>query len=80
MVVCPATFSVGLVMLAEPMLNPPGLTFAVVWHPEPLQSRVPIGMWLAEVVVIVTFAKVFATLAPWQIRQEVTPWCVPVTE
>jgi hypothetical protein len=49
-------------MLAAPRLKPPVLTLAAVWHPDPLQSRVPIGMWLADVVVIVTFAKVPATL------------------
>ena len=43
-VVWPATFSVGAVMLAAPILNPPGFTLAVVWQPEPLQSRLPIGM------------------------------------
>jgi hypothetical protein len=31
-------------MFAVPMMNPPGLTFAAVWQPEPLQSSVPIGM------------------------------------
>ena len=67
-------------MFAVPMLNPPVFTFAVVWQPEPLQSRPPIGMWLLESVVIVTLAKVVATVGPWQLRQFVTPWCVPVTE
>jgi hypothetical protein len=67
-------------MLAEPRWNPPELTFEVLWQPAPLQSRLPIGMWLLGLVVIVTFAKVPATLAPWQLRQFVTPWWVPTTE
>jgi hypothetical protein len=34
-------------MLAVPITKPwpPGVTFAVEWQPEPLQSRLPIGMW-----------------------------------
>lgn len=67
-------------MLAEPSLKPPELTLLVVWQPDPLQSRLPIGMWLLAVVVIVMLAKVLATLGPWQLRQVVTPWCVPVAE
>ena len=76
----PATFSVGALMLALPSLNPPAVTLAVVWQPEPLQSRLPIGMWLFGVVTIVTLAKVFATAGAWQLRQLLTPWCTPVTE
>ena len=45
-VVWPATLSVGVLMLAVPSLKPPTLTLAVEWQPEPLQSRLPIGMWL----------------------------------
>jgi hypothetical protein len=59
--VWPATVSVGELIFADPMLNPPLLTFVVVWQPEPLQSSEPIGMWVAVVVVIVMFAKVVAT-------------------
>ena len=33
-------------MLAAPSLKPPAVTFAVVWQPEPLQSRLPIGVWV----------------------------------
>ena len=40
-------------MLAAPSLKPPALTFVVVWQPEPLQSRLPIGMWLPGVLTIV---------------------------
>ena len=47
-------------------MKPPVLTLAVVWHPEPLQSSVPIGMWFADVVVIVMLANVPATVDPWQ--------------
>jgi hypothetical protein len=60
-------------MLADPRLKPPALRLPVVWQPEPLQSSVPIGMWLAGVLVIVTLAKVVATVGPWQIAQPVTP-------
>ena len=78
--VCPATFSVGAETLAAPMRNPPAVTFVVVWQPDPSQSRLPIGKWLLGVLTIVTFAKVLATEGAWQLRQLVTPWCVPVTE
>jgi hypothetical protein len=44
MVLWPAAVSVGALMLATPSLKPPGLTLAVEWQPEPLQSSVPIGM------------------------------------
>ena len=45
-------------MLAAPSLNPPAVTFAVVWQPEPLQSRLPIGMWLVlDVPTIVMLAQ-----------------------
>src|SRR6516165_1325661 len=53
-VVWPAAVSVGAVMLAVPIMKPPGLTLAVEWQPEPLQSRVPIGMWLPGLVTMVT--------------------------
>jgi len=33
-------------MLAVPSLKPPVFTLPVEWQPEPLQSRLPIGMWL----------------------------------
>ena len=62
MVVCPAAVSVGALMFAAPSLKPPELTLAVEWQPEPLQSRVPIGMWLPGFVTIVTLANVVATL------------------
>ena len=71
--------SVGALMLAVPSLKPPALTLVVVWQPEPLQSRLPIGMWFAGVVTIVTLAK-GPTVGPWQVRQLVTPWCMPATE
>src|ERR1700682_6163824 len=29
---------------------------------------------------MVTLIKVVFTVEPWQLRQPVTPWCVPVTE
>jgi hypothetical protein len=32
------------------------------------------------VLTIVTLANVLATAGAWQLRQSVTPWCVPVTE
>jgi hypothetical protein len=80
MVVWPATVSTGVLMLAAPRLNPPALTLAVLWQPEPLQSRVPIGMWLPGFVTMVMLANVVATPEAWQLRQLVTPWCVPVTE
>ena len=38
------------------------------------------GMWLPDVVLIVTLMNVVATLGAWQLRQPVTPWWVPVTE
>ena len=79
-VLCPATLSVGALMLALPSLKPPAFTLAAVWQPAPLQSRLPIGMWLAGVVTIVTLPNVVATVGAWQVRQAVTPWCVPVTE
>ena len=60
-VVCPAIFSVGLATFAAPIIKPPGFTLLVVWHPEPLQSSEPIGMWFAEVDTIVMLAKVPAT-------------------
>ena len=62
------------------MRKPPAVTLVVVWQPEPLQSRLPIGMWLLGVLTIVMLAKVLATEGAWQLRQLVTPWCVPVTE
>jgi hypothetical protein len=61
MVVWPATVRVGVLMFAVPMLKPPGLTLAVEWQPEPLQSSVPIGMWLPGLETMVTLAKVVAT-------------------
>ena len=35
-------------MLAAPSTKPwpPGVTLVIEWQPEPLQSRLPIGMWL----------------------------------
>ena len=44
-VVWPATLSVDGFKFAVPILKPllPGVTFAVVWQPEPLQSSVPAG-------------------------------------
>ncbi len=78
--VWPATVRVGADTLAVPSLKPPGFTFVMVWQPEPLQSRLPIGKWLAGVVTMVTLAKVLATVDLWQPRQVVTPWWVPVTE
>src|SRR4029077_9877156 len=80
MVAWPATVRVGVLMLAAPSLTPPALTLAVLWQPEPLQSSVPIGMWLPGLETIVMLAKVVATFGAWQLRQPVTPWCVPVTE
>ena len=56
-VVCPATVSAGEVRLAAAIWNPPGFTLVVLWQPEPLQSRLPIGMWLFGLVTIVTLAK-----------------------
>ena len=76
----PATVSVGALMLALPSLNPPAVTLAVVWQPEPSQSRLPIGMWLFGEVTIEILAKVLATAGAWQARQLLTPWCVPVDE
>src|SRR5215472_6497227 len=78
-VVWPATLRVGALMLALPSLKPPGLTLAVEWQPEPLQSSVPIGMWLPGLVTMVMLAN-GPTVGPWHERQLVTPWCVPVTE
>jgi len=43
-VVCPAVVSVGVLMFAVPIRNPPGLTLLIEWQPEPLQSRLPMGM------------------------------------
>src|SRR6266699_3178612 len=63
-VVCPAIVSVGLEVLAVPSLNPPVLTLPVVWQPEPLQSRLPNGMWLPGVVTIVMLANVVLTVEP----------------
>src|SRR5207302_10638479 len=79
-VVWPAAVSVGPDRLAVPSLKPPALTLPVVWQPEPLQSRVPNGMWLLGLVTRVMLAKVVATVEPWQERHPVTPWWVPVTE
>ncbi len=67
-------------MFAVPRLNPPAFTLLVVWQPDPLQSRLPNGMWLLGLVTMLMLAKVVATLGAWQIRHPVTPWCVPVTE
>ena len=44
-----------------------------------MQSSVPMGMWFAGVVTIVTLAN-GPTVGPWQLRHPVTPWWVPVTE
>src|SRR4029077_8193442 len=44
----PATVSVGALMLAAPSLNPPALTLAVLWQPEPLPARVPVGVWFTR--------------------------------
>jgi len=79
-VVCPETLSVGLATFALPRLKPPALTVVVVWQPEPLQSNAPMGKWSEGVLTIVIFAKEVATADAWQLRQPVTPWCVPVTE
>ena len=79
-VVWPVTVRVGALMLALPSLKPPAVSLEVLWQPEPLQSRLPIGMWLFGVVTIVTLANVLATEGPWQFRHVVTPWCVPATE
>ena len=49
-------------MLAAPMWNPPELTLADVWQPEPLQSSVADRDVICRLVVIVMFAKVPATL------------------
>ena len=75
----PATLSVGVLMLGVPSLKPPGLTFWVLWQPEPLQSRLPIGMWLPGTLTMVTLTN-GPTVGPWQLRQPVTPWCVPLSE
>ena len=85
MVLWPATLSVGALMLATPSLKPPGLTLAIEWQPEPLQSSVPIGMWFVgePTMVIVLLGGGPANgpvFGPWQVRQPLTPWCVPVTE
>jgi hypothetical protein len=53
-----------LAVFAEPMLKPPGLTLDAVWHPELPQSTEPMGMWLADTVVILILANVEATAAP----------------
>src|SRR5215469_7468997 len=79
-VMCPATLSVGVLMFAVPRLKPPGFTLPVEWHPAPLQSRAPIGMWLAGVVTIVTLANVFATLVPWQSEHWLASRCTPASE
>ena len=63
-VVWPAPLSVGALILAVPSLKPPGLTLVVVWQPEPLQSRLPNGMWLPGFVTMVMLAKVVATVEP----------------
>src|SRR6516162_11421853 len=75
-VACPEAASVGALTLAVPMWKPlpPGVTFVVEWQPEPLQSRLPIGMWLPGVVTGTTLANVVFTVEPWQVRQPVTPW------
>ena len=73
-------------MLALPIFHPPGFTFAVVWQPEPLQSALPIAMWLlpghpAIVIVLPGGGPAKGPVfGPWQERHPVTPWCVPVTE
>ena len=67
-------------MLAAPILKPPELTLAVVWHPEPLQSRVPIGMWFADVVMIVTLAKVVCDARAVADQAGGYALVVPVTE
>ncbi len=41
---CPVVLSVGALMFAAPMLNPPAFTLALVWQPAPLQSTAPMGM------------------------------------
>ena len=51
-----------------------------MWHPEPLQSTLPIGMWLFGVLTIVTLRKVPATEGAWQFTQVVTPLWVLTTE
>src|SRR4029077_6716553 len=79
MVAWPATVRVGVLMLAAPSLNPPALTLAVLWQPEPLQSSVPIGMWFPGLETIDTLRNVFATVGPGQLRQQVTFWETPVT-
>src|ERR1700745_3205306 len=84
-VVWPATLSVGELMFAVPSLKPPTLTLAVEWQPEPLQSRLPIGMGLlaspAVVIVLLGGGPAKGPVpAPWQARQPVTPWWTPVTE
>src|SRR5207248_9011511 len=72
--------------LALPIFHPPGFTFAVVWQPEPLQSALPIAMWLlpghpAIVIVLPGGGPAKGPVfGPWQERHPVTPWCVPVTE
>jgi len=55
-------------------LKPPGLTFVALWHPAPLQSRLPIGMCEEGVVTTEILANVLATVGPWQLRHSVTPW------
>ena len=84
--VWPATLSVGALIFAVPIWKPPVFTFAVLWQPEPLQSALPIGMWLAPghpTIVIVLLGGGPANgpvPGPWQETHPVTPWCVPVTE
>ena len=73
-------------MLALPIFHPPGFTFAVLWQPEPLQSELPIGMWLPPghpTIVIVLPGGGPANgpvFGPWHERQPVAPWWTPVTE
>src|SRR3974377_280680 len=45
----PGLVCVGRVVLAWPILSPPALTLVGVWHPPPLQSMLPNGMWLLGV-------------------------------
>jgi hypothetical protein len=91
--VCPATLSVGTVMLAALMKKPPGLTFAVVWHPELPQSTpapAPVGMWLAEMPTIVmvfegggprnVLGPSVPAVDPWHELHVVWLWWTPVTE
>ena len=77
-VVWPVALRVGVLMFAVPMLKPPGLTLVVEWQPEPLQSSVPIGMWLfASPTIVIVFEgggpANGPVPAPWQARQLVAP-------